>query len=619
MSKFFLLTSNAGQCRQWLCYPLLSFCLLLCNGSAFAVQATDLPSEAPVLPEQLKWQSNDSDPIFASPKAKRGGRFREFILSFPLTLRLVGPDSNGSFAGYMRANDLSLIDVHPNTRRPIPALATDWAYGEDGKTVFFKLDPEARWSDGVPVTADDYLFTIEFMRSKEIVAPFYNNYYSQQIVDVSKYDSHTISVTFANQLPPDELILKVALGPKPRHFHQLTDSWVRDYNWKIAPVTGPYRIDSIRKGKYIEFKRVDNWWGDDKRFYRYRFNPDYVRIKVIRDENVAYQYFSKGLLDTFELVLPRLWHKKAQGKIYDRGYAYKTKHYNETPRVPYGLYLNEADPILADRDVRYALAHATNIEKVIRTVLRNDYEVLERAFDGYPEYTDESIQGREFDLSKADEHLRKAGWDNRDASGVRVKNGERLSLRVTYMSAAHTPRLVILKEEALKAGIELKLQLLDGSAGFKQITEKKHQIAWMGWSAGGISPRFWQGWHSDNANKSGTNNITNTAEADLDKLIDAYRAEFNRDSRIQLAHRVQQRIFEQGSYIPTYKVPYARGAHWRWVQLPDPIGTRSSSTLYDVMSDGRLWLDETLKKETMDARFSGDAFEARTLIDETWK
>jgi microcin C transport system substrate-binding protein len=113
------------------------------------------------LPDDLVWQTNLSDPIFADSNAKRGGRFRSFVTTFPLTLRLVGPDSNGSFASYMRANNLSLVGIHPNTLKPIPELATEWALGSDGHTIYFHLDPDARWSDGTPVTADDYVFGLE--------------------------------------------------------------------------------------------------------------------------------------------------------------------------------------------------------------------------------------------------------------------------------------------------------------------------------------------------------------------------------------------------------------------------------------------------------------------------
>ncbi|MEZ5435403.1 MAG: hypothetical protein R3E67_01965 [Pseudomonadales bacterium] len=93
------------------------------------------------LPSDLVWQTNDTDPEFADPAAQRGGTLRESMLSFPLTLRVTGPDSNGSFAGYTRALNMNLVDLHPNTRRPIPALATHWAFGKDHKTMYFTRTP----------------------------------------------------------------------------------------------------------------------------------------------------------------------------------------------------------------------------------------------------------------------------------------------------------------------------------------------------------------------------------------------------------------------------------------------------------------------------------------------
>ena len=77
----------------------------------------DLPDE---LPEGLVWITNDEDPTFASPEAKRGGTLRLAMASFPLTLRRVGPDSNGGFAGFLRPNQMALVVFHPDTRRPMP-------------------------------------------------------------------------------------------------------------------------------------------------------------------------------------------------------------------------------------------------------------------------------------------------------------------------------------------------------------------------------------------------------------------------------------------------------------------------------------------------------------------
>ncbi len=583
----------------------------------YAAEDARLPEQ---LPENLSWQTNLSDPIFASPEAKRGGRFRSFITTFPLTLRLVGPDSNGSFASYMRANHLGLVGIHPDTLNPIPELATHWAFGDDGHSLYYRLDPDARWSDGKPVTADDYLFALQFMRSKFILAPWYNNHYNTVILDVVKYDDHTIGILGSVAKPRDEMLFEYSISPVPAHFHKLDENWVRDYNWKIAPNTGPYVIDTIRKGKYIEFRRKQDWWGNDKRYFQHRFNPDFLRVKLIRDINIAYQYFRKGELDSFPLLMPRLWHKKAQGRIFEQGYAGKIKFYNSVPRPISGLFLNEDVPLLSDRNVRYAIAHALNIDKVINTVLHGDYERLQTAHEGYGDYSNPDIRAREFDLDKANRLLNAAGWDTRGPDGIRQKDGQRLSIRVTYYSSGHNDRLVILAQEARKAGIELSLQLLDPSAAFKQILENKHQAAWMAWSGGGLSPRYWQFYHSDNAHKPQTNNVTNTDNPEIDAKIDAYRAATDKASRVKLARELEQLVFEQGSFIPTFKVPYTREAFWRWLKLPDFHGTRSTDSLFDPLGStgGLFWIDSDEQQRVDEAKSRNKALDPVMIVNKRW-
>jgi microcin C transport system substrate-binding protein len=582
-----------------------------------SISAQALPEK---LPDNLAWQTNLSDPIFADPHAKRGGRYRSFVITFPLTLRLVGPDSNGSFASYMRANNMSLVGIHPNTRNPIPELATEWAFGDDGHSIYFKLDPDARWSDGTPVTADDYVFGLEFMRSKFILAPWYNNYFSEIITDLVKYDDYTIGIEGANPKPEDEMLFEYSVSPVPAHFHKLDENWVRDYNWRIEPNTGPYKISEIRKGKYVEFTRKEDWWANDKRYFKYRYNPDHIRVKLIRDFNIAYQYFRKGELDTFPLLMPRFWHKKAQGDIYENGYVGKIKFYNDVPQPTSWLFLNEDAALLDDVNVRYAIAHALNIDKVINTVLHGDYERLETAHDGFGDYTNTAIRARKFDLKKAAEYLDKAGWSERNSDGIRIKDGNPLKIRITYFRSEHNDRLVILAQEARKAGIDFQLQLLDMSTAFKQIMEKKHQAAWMGWAGSGLSPSYWQSYHSDNAHKPQTNNITNTDNKALDAKIMAYRAATNKATRVKLAHEVEQMIHDQGSFIPTFKVPYTREAFWRWVKLPPSHGTRTSETLFDPLggSGGLFWIDADEQQTILDAKAKSQALPQIIIIDKTW-
>ena len=608
------------------------------EGDSVAPVYIDLPPvEAlggPGLPEQLPgglvWHTNDTDPEFASPDAIQGGTFRAWMLAYPLTLRMVGPDSNGSFTGYLRYNNYGPVGFHPETRQPIPALATHWAFGDDGRSVYFSIDPDARWSDGESVTADDFVFAVQFMRSKEIIAPWYNNHYTERVKHVRKYDDLTFGVLGADAKPQDEMLSQYQFAPVPVHFHRMSDRWVSEYNWKPQPTTGPYMVGDVRKGKHVDMVRNKEWWGNDQRFYRYRFNPDRIRVKVIRDMNTAWQHFLKGEIDSFGLVLPNFWHEKAQGELFDKGYINKYWYYNKLPVPSSGMYLNVSDPILADKNIRYGIAHAMNFDRVISTILRGDYERLPTFQLGFGEYDNLSIKPREFDLAKAGEYLDDAGFAERGSDGIRVRTDDdgniaRLSFRVTYGSPHHEERLVVLKEEAKKAGLELQLQLLDSSASFKQIQEKKHQIGWMGWNSSGLSPRFWEHFHSVNANKTQTNNITNHADPAMDKLIMQFRGSADKAERIQLSHQLEQMVHDSGVVIPTVQVPYTREGAWRWVRLPEHLGTRSSGTLFNsqtysagVFSSGGLfWLDPEMKEETLKAKSGGEAFEPVTRVDAT--
>ncbi len=599
---------------------LLTFLFMLCFVSG--LQA------APKLPDNLKWETNDTDPVFSSPDAIKGGTINSSLLSFPLTLRYVGPDSNGGFRSAVLGNKMSLVVVHPNTYNLLPSLATHWAYSDDNTTMYFKLNPAARWSDGKPVTPEDYVFTLEFMKSKEIVAPWYNTFYTEEMGEVVIYDEHTISVSSSKPRPRNELHSMVAISPTPRHFYKDMSNFVQRYNWKIAPNAGPYQISEIKKGKSITFKRKKNWWAQDLKYYKNRFNVDRVKYKVIRDINVAWEHFKKGKLDMFGATLPLYWHEKATGEIFDKGYVHKLWFYNDAPQPSSGLWLNQDNPILKDINVRKGLAYALNIDKVNQQVLRGDYQRKHTIHSGYGDFSNLDIRAREYDLTKANEYFEKAGWGERGNDDIRVKDGKRLSLTVTYGVPLHTPRLVVLKEEYKRAGVEINLRLLDGAASFKSVLEKKHEI-WWGALIGGRWPQYWGQFHSSNAHKAQTNNFTNTDDPEMDRMIDAYRSAMSTDERIQLAHAIQQRIHDLAAWIPTLDVPYSRIVYWSWVKLPDVPGTRIGgpsvapfdfSSAFDVSDGGIFWVDKDDKKKVLadkkKGRVSGPAV---TRIDKTYK
>ncbi|USD58194.1 extracellular solute-binding protein [Vibrio sp. SCSIO 43155] len=592
------------------------------------VQAGELPSD-------LQWQSNWQDPVFASDEAKRGGTLRSYMLSFPQTLRSVGPDANSGIRFYIMDGTPKLAQRHPNTGKWIPQLADEWAFSDDYKTAYFKLNPKVKWSDGEMVTADDYLFMLTYYRSKDIIDPWYNDFFRNTIASVEKFDDYTISITVSEPKSNDELMVLLntpnhGLQPRPRHYFAnindqngdgMDDNFVRKYNFKAEPTTSPYYISKINKGRSITFKHVgDNWWGYGNKYYQNRFNVDKLRIKVIRDSDIARKHFEKGKLDTFTMVLPQLWHEKTDSAPFAKGYIQKFWGFNQTSQGAGGLWMNTSMPLLSDINVRKGITFATDFDGMIKNVLRGDYSRKPHAMGyGHGDYDLPDAKAPAFEPELAIGYFEAAGFTNIGPDGIRVnKNGERLSFKITYGYNIWTPRIAYLKEQAKLAGLELNLNLVDGSAAFKYILEKKHQLAFLN-MGGGELPAYKEYFHSSNANRVQTNNHTNYSSLELDREIEAFNSEFDADKKYQLSREIQKLISNAFVIVPGYMVPYTRDAHWRWVKYPNNPMTKKTGAMFNILGTSNFWIDTELKQQTQLAYKEGETFEPVTVIDERYR
>ena len=95
--------------------------------------------QAAELPKNIIWETNKQEPILTSSNAKKGGTYKSYLTSYPLTFRLYGPNSNsGGFVGYNRKYAFwGLVTRHPNTSKFLPELATHWSLAKDKKTAYF--------------------------------------------------------------------------------------------------------------------------------------------------------------------------------------------------------------------------------------------------------------------------------------------------------------------------------------------------------------------------------------------------------------------------------------------------------------------------------------------------
>jgi len=627
------------------------------NGSGAAADAVDIDNTAEVqafyqanpdfftfasiedLPDGLQWQDGAELPEIGSAEARKGGTEYRALQDFPRTLRTVGPDSNGGFRAFLLDDTtMGLAHRHPDYFDFIPGIAQAWAVSQDNKTVYVKLDPKAAYSDGVPITAKDFFFTFWFYRSPYITAPWYNNFYSTMYTNITRYDDHTISVSLPESKPDaDHRVL--SLRPMPGHFYKdVGEDFVERYQWRFAPTTAAYIVkpEDIKKGRSISLTRDPNWWAKDKKHWRYRFNADRIHFTVIRDTEKIFEAFRRGDLDQTSLNLSDYWYEKLPDTDPDvqAGYIQKTIFFNQRPRPSYGLWINVSRPLLDDPEIRLGINYATNWQLVIDKFFRGDYGRLNTAHDGFGEFTHPELTAREYDIDKALEHFARAGFTERGADGILVNDaGQRLAFTLSSGYQSMKDVLTILKESAAKAGLDLRIEILDGTAGWKKVQEKQHDIHF---SAFGVFlemyPRYWEHYHSDNAYdqafladgsvnpqrqiKTQTNNLESMAVLEMDQLIERYRASDDKQEMISLAHRMQEIHHDYASFVPGFYQGFFRVGYWRWVRYPENFSFKlaAGATQYYVH-----WIDSDIKEETLAARKGGKGFGPGINVYDKWK
>jgi microcin C transport system substrate-binding protein len=591
------------------------------------------------LPSGLVWQDGMDQPDIGSRDAIKGGTWHTRLADFPRTLRMTGPDSNGAFRRYI-LDDVrpSFANRHPETFDLYPGIASSWATSIEDKTVWVRIDPKARWSDGEAITTEDVLFSFFFYQSKYIVDGWYNNYFSQVYTGVTVYDELTFAVHFPEARPNMDR-MGLAWKPVPRHFYyELGDDYVERYQWRVEPTPGPYtvRAEDIRKGRSIAITRVDNWWAQDKKFFRNRYNFDKVSFAVIRDEAKAFEAFRMGELETFSLGLAEYWYDKLPNSAEDvsAGYIEKATFYNVVPRPTWGLYVNEARPLLSNRDIRVGINYALNWDVVINRFFRGDAVRMRTANEGFGLFTHPTLQPRPFDPDKARAAFARAGYSDVGPDGILVNAaGERLGFTVSTGTESLKDVMTILREEALKAGLELRLEVLNATSGWKKVQEKKHDLHFTAFSQPlEMFPRYWEGWHSDNAftdpfledgsvnpdrvAKTQTNNLQAIGHYELDKLIEVYRHSDSAEEMRDLAWKMEEILYAEASYIPGWAQPFYRVGHWRWLRYPEGFGLKHSNNANQFFV---AWIDAEMKAKTLAARQSGKTFAPQVRTFDQYK
>ncbi|MBZ9740564.1 MULTISPECIES: extracellular solute-binding protein [unclassified Mesorhizobium] len=466
------------------------------------------------------------------------------------------------------------------------------------KSIEFHLNPNAKWSDGEPVTPEDVLFTYDVYTDKG--RPPYSARMSL-ISKLEKTGDHSVRFTF-NDKANRETPLIIALTPiLPEHaFNKETFD-----KTTLKPLigSGPYTIAQVAPGQRIVFKRNPDYWGKDVPAKRGFDNYDQITIEYFLNANAKLEAFKKGLCAIDDDSDPVKRERDLDFPAFHRGEVIAETFDTGIPPVVTGFLFNTRLQKFSNPTVRRALGMLYDFEWANKNLFGGKYaramsywQNSELSALGHPaddrekallapypgrvpaDVMDGTYRPPVTDGSGQDRKVLKAAFDLLKSIGYHVKdgtmldpNGQPFGFEILVASQDEERLAGIYQRTLEKIGIDVTIRSLDGD----QIQSRKQRFdfeALIGSSGfnNSLSPGFEQlgRWGSEAAKAEGSFNLAGVADPAVDAAIEAMLRARSKEDYVA-AVRVLDRLLISGNYmVPTQYNTQQWIAYWSYLEHP---------------------------------------------------
>ena len=346
---------------------------------------------------------------YVNPNALKGGdvtlssvgtydNFNPFILRGTSTrgmsgswVILPGGSGSGSTVGHIweslltsSADEISTAYGHIASTIELPASKL-W--------VGFELRPEAKFSDGTPVTAEDVAWTYRTLLDQG--RPSFRIQMAD-VKDVVVEGPRRVVYHFKSSDNRELPLILGGLPVLPKHFFD-----GRDFSKPLTdpPIgSGPYRIASFELGRSVTYERRPDWWAVDQPTGKGTNNFGHVRIEYFRDSTVAMEAFKAGQIDLRTENIAKNWATAYDFPAVARGLVIKRDFVHHLPTGMQGYAMNTRRPVFANPLVRQAMAEVFDFEWANKNLFYSSYTRTLSYFNNSPLASSGIPQGEELKL-----------------------------------------------------------------------------------------------------------------------------------------------------------------------------------------------------------------------------
>ncbi len=331
-----------------------------------------------------------------------------------------------------------------------PGLATSWEEEDDALTMHLREGVE--FVDGSKFDAESVKGNIESLQRIQGQAVSFLKILSE-IKAIEVVDDYTIKFHFDmyNKVYLQELASLYPFGMMSLNAYNETG--YTDEVLSGAPLgTGQYQLSEYQQGKFYEFKRNPNYWGEEGKF-------DKVTIKIIPDQESMSLALRTGEID---MVFGSYQVNNIMFDEFKDVDGFTSKESNNINKSHY-IALNANARPFDDKNIRYAFSYAIDKTSIFKNILKERGSIANVHLNPELPYCDVKVKPRDYNVDKANQLLEESGWIMDESTGIRMKDGEALTANIVYIngSSAYSDISLAIQSQLKVVGMDVKVEGLD--------------------------------------------------------------------------------------------------------------------------------------------------------------
>ena len=456
--------------------------------------------------------------------------------------------TNNSFAMYVLCNCFDGLVTYDASGSIVPACAESWDISDDGTVYTFHLRDGLKWSDGTPLTANDFVYSIQRVLTPSTTAQYYSMM-SDYIKGAKEFYEGTGTAEELGAKALDDNTLEITLIQPTSFFIDLVSMWCYfpvqkatiDANgdrWTASADTyvcnGPFKMEQINLGEGYVLVKNENYWDADN------VTLEKLTFRFILDSATALTAYESGDVDGIRSIpsadYARLVASNAGVNVVPN---YGTVYYNiNCSKAPYN------DPLVR-KALNLAIDRKTIIENVVQIDATPAFSYLA---PGYGVNGKDITEGRgtfglseTADVEAAQAALAEAGYPNGEGFPT---------LQLSYYSNDTVKKVVEAMAEMFKTNLNINVEISsnDWAIFYESVQAGDYEVAAMGWSADYLNPMSFLPLFK-------TGDSTNTAfysNSKYDDLVNQVMMETDAAAAAELTLKADEVVSEDYACIPLY-------------------------------------------------------------------